>query len=179
MQIDQHIAAMLAQEYFGVTWPLKRLGWGIGGFVYLSPDSLTAVKVHTTDEGFQRERDVYVRLRKLRMTQLHGLTIPRLIAVEGDIRLIQMDFVSAPFLLDFAGVRYQRPEVEFDAERIQYWHETIVERYGPNASIAYAVHHSLAQHGLYYMDFRPSNMNLTGLPGLLPPQAPDPDELLP
>lgn len=30
----------------------------------------------------------------------------------------------------------------------------------------YAIYHALAQHDIYYMDFRPSNVNLQGLPGL-------------
>jgi hypothetical protein len=34
----------------------------------------------------------------------------------------------------------------------------------------------LAQHGIYYMDCRPSNLNLNGLPGLEPTETADGDE---
>jgi hypothetical protein len=34
---------------------------------------------------------------------------------------------------------------------------------GPTRMWCNAVYHSLAQRGIYYMDFRPSNLNLTGL----------------
>jgi hypothetical protein len=175
MSLDHQVAAKIAQDYLRTTKPLKRLGWGIGGFVYLSPDGRTAVKVHRHEEGFFRELEVYRRLRKLRITQLHGLTIPKLRGYRADVKLIQMDFVSPPFLLDFAGVRFSPPEVEFDADTLEHWHATIAGFFGPNASIAYAVFNSLAAHGIYYLDFRPSNLKLEGLAGLeaSDPQNPD------
>ena len=91
-----------------------RLGWGISGFVYLSPDLRTAVKVHRHQESFARELEVYERLRRLRMTRLHDLTIPRLRGHARNYNLIQMDFVSAPYLLDFAGVLFDPPDFPSD-----------------------------------------------------------------
>ena len=44
--------------------------------------------------------------------------------------------------------------------------------FGPNVHIAYAVYDSLARHGIYYMDFRPSNLKLENLPGLEPYEPP-------
>ncbi len=43
MDIDEIGAAEIAQRYFVTTEPLVRLGWGISGYVYLSPDLRTAV----------------------------------------------------------------------------------------------------------------------------------------
>lgn len=51
---------------------------------------------------------------------------------------------------------------------MQSWQAGIAELFGPNAHIVYDVYHSLAKHGLFYMDFRPSNLNMTGLPGSQP-----------
>jgi hypothetical protein len=45
MELDPKTAATIAQDYFGSPVPVERLGWGISGFVYLSPDLSTAVKV--------------------------------------------------------------------------------------------------------------------------------------
>lgn len=84
-----------------------------------------------------------------------------------------MDFVSSPFLLDFAGVLFSPPDYNDDV--LANWHQGISERFGKNASIAYAVYTSLSQHGMYYMDFRQSNLNLDGLPGLIPDEREDED----
>jgi len=166
MELNHHIAAEIAGRYFDTTEPLEKLGWGISGFVYLSPDSRSAVKVHRHEDSFARELEVYQRLRRLDMTQLHGLNIPKLRGYRSDLRVIQMDLVSSPFLLDFAGVQFNPPD--FSAETMADWHTRISGFFGPNAWIAYAVYRSLAQHGMYYMDFRPTNLKLEGLPGLEP-----------
>lgn len=132
----------------------------------LSPDLRSAVKIHRREEGFARELEVYRHLRRLAITRLHGLTVPKLQGHRSDVKLIQMDFVTAPYLLDFANVTYEPPD--FPDDTMERWHAGIEEYFGPNAWVAYAVYNWLAQHGLYYMDFRPSNVKLDGLPGLLP-----------
>lgn len=168
MVLDPKNTAETARRYLGIETSPTRLGAGIGGYVYLSPDLTTAVKVHNHEDGFQRELFVYRRLRSLRITKLHGLTVPKLHNADQSLMLIQMDFVSAPFLLDFAGVLLESPYRAFDAERLQHWHDSISGFFGPNAHIAYAIYNTLSQYGLYYVDFRPSNLNLSGLPGLEP-----------
>ncbi len=165
----------IAQQFFAISQKPQLLGWGIGGHVFLSPDFSTAVKIHRAEEGYQRELYVYRELARLRINRLHGLNVPKLRATRPHVKLIQMDFVNSPYLLDFAGVRLSPPD--FSDETMASWHAGIEEAYGPNSSIAYGVYHFLSQHGMYYMDFRPSNMKLDGLPGLLPmPSAEDDDE---
>lgn len=166
MAADRNTSAEIARSYFGADTALTCLGWGVSGFVYLSPDGRAVVKIYRHEEAFTREVEVYRRLRRLRITELHGLTIPKLLDARRDLMLISMDFVIAPYLLDFAGVRFDPPDYPPDV--MEHWHAQIARMYGPNAGIAYAVYHTLSQHGMYYMDFRPSNMNLTGLPGLEP-----------
>src|SRR3954462_6288688 len=110
MELDHSRAKMLARNFLRAESPLARLGWGISGFVYLSPDLRTAIKVHRADEGSLRELEVYRRLRALSITKLHDLNVPKLRGSDFDARLIQMDFVSAAYLLDFAGVRFTPPD---------------------------------------------------------------------
>lgn len=102
-------------------------------------------------------------LSQLQLFKLHGLTIPKLRGCRNDGFVIQMDFVSPPFLLDFAGVLFRKPD--FTEDVWQDWHNKIQEAYGSNAYMAYAVYESLSKHGIYYLDFRPTNMKLDGLPG--------------
>jgi hypothetical protein len=176
MSIDLKAAEAVAQRYLRTSEPLEVLGWGIGGYVLLSPDARTAVKVHRSREGFERELLVYRKLRRLRITELHGLNIPQLRGHSTGNMLIRMDFVSAPFLLDFAGVLLSPPD--FPEDVMAHWHAEIEERFHPNTDIVYAVYDSLAKHGLYYVDFRQTNLKLDGLPGLSPPDPIDPDESL-
>ena len=164
MQLDPKTALTIAQEYIGTTLPLTRLGWGVNGIVYLSPDGRSAVKVHHEKEGFTRETEVYKRLWRLRISQLHGIVIPRLRGYRSDLKVIRMDFVIPPFLLDFAGARFTPPD--FSAETMEMWHTQLADLFGPNVHFVYAVYHSLIRHGIYYMDFRPSNLKLDNLPGL-------------
>jgi hypothetical protein len=167
MGLDQKTASEIARRYFRNSNPPVRLGWGISGYVFLSPDLRTAVKIHRSRESFIRELEVYRLLHRLKISRLHGLTIPKLIKYRSRIKLIQMDFVSAPYLLDFAGASLTPPDFPDDA--MQLWHGGIDEVFGPNASVVYAIYNSLVQHGIYYMDFRPSNLKLDGLPGLILP----------
>ena len=65
---------------------------------------------------------------------------------------------------------------DFSDETMRDTYEKWDEAYGPNVWVAYAVYDSLKKHGIYYTDFRPSNMNVTGLPGLEPVESPDDDD---
>jgi hypothetical protein len=166
MELDDRRDIEIVQQYFGLSSPLPRHGGGISGFVYQSPDRASAVKVHSREESFAQEVEAYQRLRRLRLVSLHGLNIPRLLDVQKDTRLIAMEFVLAPFLLDFAGVLFKPPD--FPPDTLTAWHHSIHKRYGPNAWVAYLVYESLARHGIFYLDFRKSNMLLDGLPGTVP-----------
>jgi len=157
---------MIAQRYFGSAAPPERIGWGISGYVYVSPELPTVVKIHHHQEFFARELEVYQRLSTLRLTSIIGLNVPRLIDHRPSLRLIEIELVDAPYLLDFAGVEYTPPEIAWEPDRVAQWHEEIGYRFGPNAHIAYAAHHALTRYGMYYMDLRPSNVNLTGFPGV-------------
>jgi hypothetical protein len=48
-------ALAAAQSFIGTTQPLNVLGWGVSGFVFLSPDLMNAIKVHHTRDGFFTE----------------------------------------------------------------------------------------------------------------------------
>jgi hypothetical protein len=131
--------------------------------------------VHRRAEGFWNEVRAYQKLQSLGITRLHGLTVPKLRGYRIDLNVIRMDVVSAPYLLDFAGVRFSPPD--FSDDVMESWRAGIDAAFGPNAHVAYDVYASLARHGMYYLDFRPSNLNLTGLPGLEPMEPPDFDDL--
>ena len=161
MVLDLNQAERIARHYTRGREKLQTLGWGVSGFVFLSPDLQTAVKVHKHPEQFDTELAAYQRLRYLGITELNGLTIPMLRGFDESRRIIAMDVVRPPYLLDFAGVRFEAPD--FSEDVMASWHENIVELFGGNAQFVHEVYHALAAYELYYLDFRPSNLNLTGL----------------
>lgn len=154
-------AQRFAQAYIGSTAELNLLGWGVGGYVFVAPDYRTAIKVHHYPDGYATELKTYRLLKQLKILRLHGLAVPQLHGHDDDALIIQMDIVQPPFLLDFAGVRFSPPD--FTADTMQHWHREIAERFGNNTDLVYAVYHTLARHGIYYMDFRPTNLKVEGL----------------
>jgi hypothetical protein len=162
MELDHASAEQIARDYLGATEPLKRLGWGIGGFVYLSPDGRSAVKVHRHEQWFLNEVKAYYRLRSVRASQLHGVTIPKVHDERLDLKLILMDFVTPPFLVDFAGVQFHPPD--FPPDTLALWRDRIDEMFGPNAHLAWAVYSALTQYDIWYTDFHPRNLSLENHP---------------
>lgn len=162
-----------AQSFIGTTDTLVSLGWGVSGFVFLSPDAMTAVKVHHFEAGHAAEVKAYQWLRQQRITQILGVTVPKLRAVDSDRMLIQMDVVCPPFLLDFAGVKFTDPG--FPPDTIAENSRMIEERFGPNAPLAFAIQAELRKLGMFYLDMRPDNLNLQGHPDFKPLQPDVPD----
>lgn len=169
MELDSEKARQIVQQYIGTAEPLSRLGWGITGYVFSPTTFPSAIKVHRSFDSYATEVRAYDALRRLRLTTLLGLTIPKVQNTSDDLRI--MDLVTPPFLLDFAGVRFSPPD--FPPDTIAEWHKDIEFRFGRNAWMAHSVYHALAKHGLYYIDFRPSNMNLKGHPDALPDDPTD------
>lgn len=97
-------AEEIAKRYIGTTGPLKVLGSGMGGVVFLAPDLRTAVKVHHQLEGYATEVEAYKRLAAAKLNKVRGLTVPRMRDYRDEALLIRMDVVKPPLLLDFAGV---------------------------------------------------------------------------
>lgn len=123
MSLNHATAEQIARDYVGATGPLHRLGWGIGGYVYLSPDGRTAVKVHRHEAGFVNEVEAYFRLRRVRTSQLHGITIPKVHDARLDLKLIRMDFVTPPFLV--AGHALLIPSVSARGHPPGCWTEVL------------------------------------------------------
>jgi hypothetical protein len=174
MQADSTDPAAIAQRYTNAARPLKLLGAGMGGVVFLAPDLRTAIKIHHQHHTYATEVEAYRRLKAAGITSVRGLTVPKPRAHVPAWKLIRMDVVNAPYLLDFAGVRFDPPD--FDSDAMADWHARLDFLFGRNVSIIYDVYHILSRHGIWYMDFRPSNIRLEGLPDYDPVPDSDSDE---
>ncbi len=83
------------------------LGAGIHGSVfaaeYQTEGGRSAVKGHERQPAYERERDVYLRLRECDVTGIRGCYVPALIDYDDELWVIEMTVVGRPFVLDFAG----------------------------------------------------------------------------
>lgn len=162
MSVDLSSAESTAKQYVGSSQPLRRLGWGVSGVVFATGDNRTAVKVHHYAEGHATEVEAYRRLAKAKLFRIDDIIIPRMRAFDSSLRAIQMDFVSPPFLLDFAGVMFKKPD--FEPHVWEEWKQGIFQKFGPNQDFAYRVLQRLKKLSIYYLDLRESNLNLRGHP---------------
>ncbi len=162
-----------ARNYSGGVEPLASLGWGISGYVFFLPRRLAAIKVHRAVDAYENEVAMYALLAKLRLTRLSGFTIPKVRAVHHGLRIIEMDFVRPPFVLDFAGASLAPPD--FSEDTIDQWQQDVAVRFESNAGLVWALYHALTLRGIYYTDLRPSNVNVTDHP-LAQRSAADDDE---
>src|SRR3989304_2078112 len=109
MSLSRPDADRIADLYLGSHARLAALGSGIDGIVY-STIHATAIKVHSRQDGFERELAVYQRLKEYGVQEICGFAVPRLIKADGKLRVIEMSIVRPPYILDFAKSTLHRPE---------------------------------------------------------------------
>ena len=160
MDIRRQNAEAAAKKYIGTQSLMKDLGSGAEGFVFPSPDA-TAIKVFKYEEKYRRELAVYQRLFEHQVIDVLGFAVPRLVASDDALLVIEMTLVQPPFLLDFAQAVLDEP-MEFP-EGLDEWWERVADAFGERYSIARAVYDELeSKYGIYYYDLAPRNLNFGG-----------------
>src|SRR5688572_28971050 len=86
----------------------RQLGSGMDGIV-LATHQQTAIKALKYQKLYVTERDVYLRLREKQVQTVIGFAVPRMIGYDDNLWVIEMEIVSAPYVLDFAGAYLDRP----------------------------------------------------------------------
>jgi len=104
----------------------KLLGSGQDGIVYMT-DVPSAVKALSFEKLFNRERQAYLRLRDHNIQRIGIFNVPSLIRVDESLLIIEMTFVAAPYVLDFAGAYVDTPPS-------YYWEAEMVRHAIPVAS---------------------------------------------
>jgi hypothetical protein len=140
------------------------LGGGVQGIVFAakSPHHLTevrsAVKVHQRRPDYARERDVYRRLKQFDVTTVRGFRVPRLLGFDDELWVIEMTFVSQPFVLDFGGAYLDRAP-DFSEEVIAEWRAEKLEQFGPRWPEVQAIIWELEEeYGVILHDVHPRNV---------------------
>ena len=139
----------------------ERLGFGVHGIVFVAEDMKLpgkhAVKAHKYAEAYVRERDVYQRLRQAGVSEVLGFRVPDLVRFDDELRVIEMNIVAPPFVLDFAGARLDFPP-EFPDEVWEQWEAEKIEQFGPRWPEVRAVLGALEDLDIYVLDVSPRNI---------------------
>lgn len=133
------------------------LGDGKDGYVWLTSRG-TAVKIHVSDIAYRTERDAYIRLRDLRITEVAGFTVPTLAEYDDQQMAIEMDVVFPPSYVDFASALFDVPP-DFIEDDGHTFEEFICDRFDDRADQALDFYHELAARtGIYLPDLHRENM---------------------
>ena len=136
--------------------PKVELGFGFDGIVF-STDCQSAIKILRYEALYQRERDVYLRLRERNAFVMVGFDVPRLLRHDDELWVVEMSIVSPPFVLDFAGAYLdQRPD--YEEEVLNEWRAEKREQFGNRWPEVVTVMAGFARLGIYLADVKPGNM---------------------
>lgn len=140
--------------------PKIELGFGFDGIVF-STDRQSAIKILRYESLHQRERDVYLRLREQNVFAVVGFDVPRLLAFDDQLWVVEMSIVSPPFVLDFAGAYLdQRPD--YPDEVLREWLAEKQEQFGDRWTVVRKVMAEFARHGIHLADVKPGNIEFGG-----------------
>ena len=139
----------------------ERLGHGIHGIVYAAESNAeagsVAVKAHRTTEGYERERNAYLRLKDAGVKEILGFKVPELLQSDDELLVLEMTIVTRPFLLDFAGA-YLDYVPEFSDEIWSEWEAEKREQFESRWPKVLEVLGKLEEFDIHMVDVSPSNI---------------------
>jgi hypothetical protein len=133
-----------------------QLGSGYDGIV-LSTTSQSAIKALRYEPLYIRERDVYLRLKENGIGRLSGFAVPKLINFDDTLWVLEMEIVSPPFVLDFAGAYLDRPP-DFDEETLEAWEAEKLEQFEDRWPEVDRLISAFKRYGIYLSDVKPGNV---------------------
>jgi hypothetical protein len=146
---------------------VKELGFGVHGIVLSAESQIklsglrfpSAVKVHEGDVCYERERDIYLRLKDRGVNAIRGCAMPKLIGYDDKLWIIEMSVVTPPYVLDFAGA-YLDWAPDFSEEVMADWQAEKQEQFGKQWPEVLAILARLKSYGIHMEDVSPSNICL-------------------
>lgn len=134
-----------------------RLGNGFDGLVVRSSAG-TALKALAFERLYLNERNVYLRLMEHKVDEVQGFAVPELIWADDQLWVIEMEIVSAPYVVDFAGAYIDLPP-DYPEEVIEQWHADKLEQFGAEQwDIVQTVMAKFGAMGIYLADVKPGNI---------------------
>jgi hypothetical protein len=141
---------------------VERLGFGVHGIVLAAEnqtkDGRVAIKAHERQLDYQRERDVYLRLKEHEIRKLGECAVPQLLGSDDELWVLEMTVVTRPFVLDFAGA-YLDQSPDFSEEVLADWQAEKLEQFGARWPEVQAILHLLEGYGVFMIDVNPGNIS--------------------
>lgn len=135
----------------------QELGRGYDGIVFAT-DRQTAIKSLRYERLFQRERDVYLRLRQHGIIEIHGCNVPQLVDWDETLWVVETEIVKPPFVLDFAGA-YLDEKPDFPKSVMARWQREKRQQFGANWDRVQSIMANLRRYGIYLADVKPGNIS--------------------
>jgi hypothetical protein len=117
----------------------------------------SAVKVLREVGAYQREKQVYERLRQAAVTTLVGFNVPQLLGCDDVLHVVEMSVVQRPFVLDFAGA-YLDIRPEFPADVWADWEVEKREQFEERWATVERILSAFEELGIYLLDLSPANI---------------------
>ena len=134
------------------------LGGGWDGVVFAT-SAPTAVKAFRHEELYRNELAVYHRLRERKVRLVREFQVPRLLRGDDEFWVIEMSWVTPPFVLDFACAYLDRePPYANDPEVMGPWLAEKREQFGDDWSEVRAVIAEFRRMGIHLSDIKPGNI---------------------
>jgi hypothetical protein len=134
-----------------------RLGWGMDGVVFYT-DVSTAIKSFKYKDLYRQELAVYLRLRERNVEKVCGFNVPKLVNHHDELMVIEMEFVTPPFVVDFACAGVDVPLTEYSQEKMQEWLDGRAEIFGDDWAQARRVYYGFKTYGIHLADLNPGNI---------------------
>ena len=136
---------------------IGQLGYGYDGSVFAT-ERQSAIKVLRFERLYQRERDVYLRLRSEAIIDNAGFSVPQLIHHDDRLWVVEMGIVAPPFVLDFAGAYLDR-RPDYPDDVMEEWQQEKLEQFGAERwNVVQLVMAHFARMGIYLADVKPGNI---------------------
>jgi len=132
------------------------IGYGVDGFVWRTQQN-SVLKVHRHPREFEWECAAYQRLKEHGIRRLRGFAIPTLLDYDRDLLVLELSFVSPPFVLDFGAASVNRPVEGVDSESDEF-RDNVRRRYLHHADEVLLVIDALRLYGIYLSDIHPGNI---------------------
>lgn len=126
--------------------------------VVLDTDQSTAIKALKFQQLYVTERDVYLRLCEKQVQTVAGFDVPEMLGYDDDLWVIEMEIVSPPYVLDFAGAYLDRPP-EFPEDVLAQWRAEKQEQFEDDWPTVQKVLREFRAMGIYLSDLNPKNIN--------------------
>lgn len=148
-----------------------QLGFGMHGIVFESEHQSEilgisfgiAVKFHTMEIPYFREKETYQRLAELEVEQICGCDVPRALHFDDEFLAMELTIVQPPFILDFGGAWLDEPP-EFPPNVIAEWTEQKREQFDSDWPLVEKILRDLRLMGIHLLDLHPANIDLRGHP---------------